>query len=84
MVECQCQRTARLLKNLLTLFAQLLQVLKPNLVMQAHASPATFTVSKIVCIVCLGVDLKKQCISAGEPSEIDQRDKYVEIGRAHV
>lgn len=53
-------------------------MLKPNLVMQAHVSSASFTVSKIVCIDCLGVDLKR-CIFAGEPSEIDQRDKYVGI-----
>lgn len=78
MVECQSRRTAHLLKNLLIFFAQLLQMLKPNLVMQARVSSAKVTVAKIVCIDCLGVDLKR-CIFAGEPSEIDQRDKYVGI-----
>lgn len=77
MVECLCQRTARLLKNLLILFAQPLQMLKANLVMQADVSPVRFTVSKHVSRLLKG--LSCVCVSAGEPSEIDQRDKYVGI-----
>lgn len=79
MVECQCQRTAHLLKNLLILFVQLSQTSKPNLVMQVHAFCASFTVSKIVHIVCGEVKFTKVFFFSGEPSEIDQRDKYVGI-----
>lgn len=79
MVEYLCRRVAHLLKNSLILFARPLQMLKPNLVMQADVSPARFTVSKRVSRLLKGLFFFFCCVSAGEPSEIDQRDKYVGI-----